>query len=201
MDTSPKGSAGTTTDDPNSSVLPSWLTSHLEQDPAPLLNLSKEQRALHPVQFEMVFQRVLDLISSGSTLTSALRDLPMELDSGAFIRWIKKDHVRAEAYKDAKETRTEAWAGKLVEYAEAKDAAEDVQRSKLKVDTLKWLMGADNRKAYGDVKQIDVGGSISITGALAAANQRAQQVIEAEVTEVIETIENHVQPIEQDDDD
>ena len=159
--------------------LPDWLTAG--EPPAPAT--SKPVKALVLQQFEAVFPRTLELISSGYTLTNAIAELPIDIDPGAFLRWIKRDHQRHEAYKEAKEIRTEAWAGKLVESAEAADTAEDVQRSKLKVDTLKWLMAADNRRTYGEVKQVELGGQISITAALAAAQQR---VIEAEVIEVIE---------------
>jgi hypothetical protein len=159
--------------------LPDWLTAGEPNAPA----LSKPAKALVLQQFEAVLPRTLELISSGYTLTAAVQELPIDIDTGAFLRWIKKDPMRSEAYKEAKEIRTEAWAGKLVEYAEAADSAEDVQRSKLKVDTLKWLMAADNRRTYGETKQIELGGTISITAALAAANQR---VIEAEVIEAIE---------------
>lgn len=160
-------------------ALPDWITN---PDPAPI-TLSPEAKKMHESQFALVYPRVLDKISSGSTLTEAIKDLPIELDLGAFMRWINKDPSRKGIYKDAKEVRTEAWAAKLIEYCGGEDTLEDVQRSKLKVDTLKWLMAADNRRTYGEVKQVELGGSISVLGALEAANRR---VIEAEVIEIIE---------------
>jgi hypothetical protein len=42
-------------------------------------------------------------------------------------------------------------------------------------------MGAHNRKKYGETKTVELGGSISITDALAAAQAR---IIEAEVIDV-----------------
>jgi hypothetical protein len=138
-------------------------------------------------QFEVVFPRVIDLIASGYTLTSAVKEVPYSIDLGAFTRWIKKDPVRQEMYKEAKEIRTESWAGKVIEHATAEDSLEDVARSKLIVDTYKWLMGADNRKTYGDVKSVEIGGQISITAALAQAQQR---VLEAEVLDVTPRLEN-----------
>lgn len=123
-------------------------------------------------QYLSVYPRVLDMIASGSTLTEALNELPIQIDHGAYMRWITKDHERNEQYKESKELRTEAWAGRMVKYSEASDTAEDVSRSRLKVDTLKWLMESDNRKTYGSVKQLEIGGSISITSALKAANER-----------------------------
>jgi hypothetical protein len=161
------------------SSLPSWL-SVMDPSPPPV---SKERKALLFVQFEMAFPRVLELMSSGYTLNRAVDEIPIDIDHGAFLRWINKNPGRKELYKEAKEIRTESWAGKLVEYAEGESTAEDVQRSKLKVDTLKWLMGADNRRTYGDVKQVELGGSISITAALAQASQR---VIEGVVIDAIE---------------
>jgi hypothetical protein len=135
----------------------------------------------------MVFPRVMELIASGYTLTSAVREVPYGIDLGAFTRWIKKDPMRQEMYKESKEIRTEAWAGKVIEHATAEDSLEDVSRSTLIVNTYKWLMGADNRKTYGDVKSVEIGGQISITAALAQAQQR---VIEAEVLDVTPRLES-----------
>lgn len=163
----------------SSAGLPDWLST----PDIPVPSLSKEQRALSFAQYEALFPRILDMLSSGYTLTNALRELPVEIDSGTFMRWLKKDPQRQEFYKEAKEIRTEAWAGKIIEHATSTDVAEDVQRSKLIVDTYKWLMASDNRRTYGDTKTVELGGSISITAALAQANQR---VIEAEVIDVIE---------------
>lgn len=164
--------------DPENTGLPEWLVAG---DLAPV-QPSSEKRALAITQFEVAFPRTLELIASGYTFTSAVKELPVELDVGAFLRWIKKEHSRNELYKEAKELRSEAWAGKLVEYAEGCDSIEDVQRSKLKVDTLKWLMAADNRRQYGDIKQVELGGTISIKQALEEANNR---IIEAEVIEIL----------------
>ena len=109
---------------------------------------------------------------SPSTLKSIVAEDLRNIDYEAFWRWIKRDPRRMERYKEAKELRTEWWAGRIVEIAEADDALEDVARSKLKIDTYKWLMGADNRKTYGESKQIEVSTSISITAALEQARSR-----------------------------
>ena len=41
-------------------------------------------------------------------------------------------------------------------------------------------MGTDNRKQYGEVKTIDVGGQISIIGALSAADSRVIEMADVE---------------------
>lgn len=146
-------------------------------------------KALIITQCEMVFPRVIEMVYGGATLANALRDLPIEIDHGIFYRWLKKDPQRYEMYREAKEIRTEAWAGRIIDHAtgmkDGEMTMEDVARSKLIVDTYKWLMGADNRKQYGDTKTIDVSGGISITAALQQANARVVNAIDAEFTEVV----------------
>lgn len=177
------------------SELPDWLTptSSLELPDPPEPCLPPETKARILAQYEIIFPRVLDAIYGGSTLANALREIPIEIDQGAFYRWLKKDPQRLEQYKEAKEIRTEAWAGKIIEHATGEVAGtvmEDVARSKLVVDTYKWLMQADNRRTYGDTKQIEVNQNISITAALAAAQGRVQEVIEAEWGEAPRLLES-----------
>lgn len=138
-------------------------------DPQERRRLSKE---LLDATFDAMLERVLTEITRGRTLKSIVAEDLRNIDYEAFWRWIKRDPRRMERYKEAKELRTEWWAGRIVEIAEADDALEDVARSKLKIDTYKWLMGADNRKTYGESKQIELSTSISITAALEQARSR-----------------------------
>jgi hypothetical protein len=107
-------------------------------------------------QFEIAFPTVLDKLSSGQTLTRIMKEYHADLDAGMFVRWVKRDPERAKLYDEAMAYRTDLWADRMVEYAEGgNDGLEDVQRSKLKVDTLKFLIAADNRKKYGTAVQVD----------------------------------------------
>jgi hypothetical protein len=126
--------------------------------------------------FLAMFERVLGEMVQGRTLKNIIEHDVRNIDYEAFFRWIKRDPVRSERYREAKELRTEWWAGRLVEIAEADDSTEDVARSRLRVDTLKWLMGADNRKTYGDTKQFEINQSISITAALEQARARISPI-------------------------
>ncbi|MCA3159985.1 MAG: hypothetical protein ING31_10420 [Burkholderiales bacterium] len=158
--------------------VPDWLTpaatSHsvataTTLDPA---EHRRATRALLDTAFASMFERVLTEMTKGRSLNSIVREDLRDIEYDAFWRWIKRDPQRYKRYKEAKELRTEWWAGRIVEIAEAEDSVEDVARSKLKIDTYKWLMGADNRKQYGDVKQLEVTQSISITAALEQARSR-----------------------------
>lgn len=146
-------------------LLPDWL------EPAPP-KPSPEGKALVLVQYEQVFMRAIDSIAHGKSLSQVLRDDQREIDYNDFYRWIKKDPTRRQLFDEAQELRTEFMAGEIIEIADAEDSIEDVNRSKLKIDTRKWLMGAHNRKKYGATTSIEMTGGISITGALAAAQAR-----------------------------
>ena len=155
-------------------LLPDWL------DPAPP-KPSPEGKALVLVQYEQVFMRAIDSIAHGKSLSQVLRDDQRDIDYNDFYRWIKKDPTRKSLFDEAQELRTEFMAGEIIEIADADDSLEDVNRSKLKIDTRKWLMGAHNKKKYGATTSIEMTGGINITGALAAAQAR---VIDAEVIDI-----------------
>ena len=72
-------------------------------------------------------------------------------------------------------------AAEILEIADG-DGLEDVQRSKLRIDSRQFLIKTWNRKRYGDVKTLEVNQNISITAALEQANQRLSigRVIDAE---------------------
>ncbi len=161
-------------------LVPDWLSTQPAQPQHPLAQPTQAVQAqrrritkeLLLTTFEQTFERVLTEMAKGRTLKSVIVEDVRDLDYDAFWRWIKQDSMRYERYKEAKELRTEWWAGRIIEIAEAEDSIEDVARSKLKIDTYKWLMGADNRKTYGESKQIELSTSISITAALEQARSR-----------------------------
>lgn len=160
-------------------TIPDWLSSDQESEEIRSSNRKKTHpaiRALVIQEFVTYYPMIMELISSGYTLTNAINSLPVGMDIGAFMRWVKASPDRSNGYVEAKALRTEVWAGKLIEYSEATDSFEDIQRSKLKIDTLKWLMERENRKTYGDVRQVELTNNISITAALTQANSRISNV-------------------------
>jgi len=167
----------------NQLELPQWLSVPDPKPPA----LSPEAKALLQTQYEQMFERVIEQVYRGRSLRSLLEEDHRFISYEDFLRWIKRDPMRHERFKEAQESRTEFIAGEILEIADAEDTVEDVQRSKLKIDTRKWLMGAWNKKRYGEVKQVEVAGSISITEALQQAQMR---IVEAEVVDVTPRLEN-----------
>ena len=164
--------------------LPSWLSCPEPAPPKP----SKEARALLHQQYENMFESFIEQVYRGRSLKSLVEDDHRLVSYEDFLRWIKRDPQRNERFKEAQEMRTEFIASEILEIADGIGAIDPssndtVNRDKLRIDTRKWLMAAHNRKRYGETKQIELGGTISITDALSAARAR---VIDAEVLDVTE---------------
>lgn len=170
------------------SELPSWLS---VPDPKPP-KLPAESKELLHATYQQIFERVVEDIYRGRSLQSLIEDDHRVISYEDFLRWVKRDPQRHERFKEAQEMRTEFLAGEILEIADGVEsidpaASDTVNRDKLRIDTRKWLMSAHNRKRYGEVKQVELGGTISITEALQQARGR---VLEAEVIDVTPRLEN-----------
>lgn len=122
-----------------------------------------------------LFNQVIDRISNGDTLKGAARALGF--DEGAWRYRISTNDKLSTRYAKAREQQAEAWADSIVEIAddgtndtktiETKDGGYDVAdhewiaRSKLRVDTRKWLMAKLVPKRYGEKVEIDNKGTIT----------------------------------------
>lgn len=168
--------------------LPSWLSCPDPKPPA----LSRSAKELLHLEYQQIFERVIEDIYRGRSLQSLIEDDHRVQSYEDFLRWVKRDPQRHERFKEAQEMRTEFIAGEILDIADGVGAidpssSDTVNRDKLRIDTRKWLMGAHNKKRYGESKSIELGGTISITEALAQAQAR---VIEAEVIDVTPRLEN-----------
>ena len=153
--------------------LPSWL------------NPSTQVKELRETQFSVFFETVLDKLSRGINLKEILRDDQRDFDYTQLLRWIHKDPQRKSRYYEAQEIGSEMIAAEILEIADGVNDSgvpEDVQRSKLRIDSRQFLIKTWNRKRYGDIKTLEVNQNISITAALEQANQRliTGRIIDAE---------------------
>lgn len=175
----------------NIQEMPEWLaapepnTPEVPQVPA-LPKAELTNREIMYMQFEYMFDHVLEELAGGKTIKHTLDKDPRGYESATYIHWIKKDPMRTSRYEHAQLLFAEQLGAEIIEISDAEDSAEDVQRSRLRIDSRKWLMGVYNKKRYGETKTIEMGGSISIVDALAQAQAR---VIEGEVIDVTPRIE------------
>ena len=168
--------------------LPNWLSCPDPKPPRP----SKSARELLHIEYEQVFERVIEGIYRGNFLRDLIEADHRVVSYEDFMRWVKRDPQRHERFLESQEMSAIFEVDDALRIADGvgcidPSSSDTVNRDKLRIDTRKWLMGAHNRKRYGEVKQVELGGSISITEALAAAHAR---VIEAEVVDVTPRLED-----------
>jgi len=137
---------------------------------APTTSVAPKKELLEK-QFEIFFETILDKISRGINLKEILRDDQRDFDYTQLLRWIHRDPMRKSRYYEAQEIGSEMIAAEILEIADG-DGLEDVQRSKLRIDSRQFLIKTWNRKRYGDVKTLEVNQNISITAALEQAQAR-----------------------------
>lgn len=95
-----------------------------------------------------VTEEILERISKGETLKAICRDLEWP-PSSTFRHWVLQDHDNLMArYDSARQLQAESWQDDLMD--EASDEAKETQRSRLIVDTKKWLMAKMHPRVYGD---------------------------------------------------
>lgn len=121
---------------------------------------------------EWTWEEILRRVSEGQFLTHICKDPTMPQDYGRLLRWIMNDDSRKADYYHAQSIGTEMMVENALEVSEGAESAEDVQRSKLRVDTIKWVVGARNRVRYGDIKQVEQTVKIDISDAMSKAQQR-----------------------------
>lgn len=157
--------------------MPDWLTpvspSHDGHNSTSNNNLQPVTRKqLEHTTFENMFEWVLVKIAEGIPLKEILRSDFRQPEYEKFLRWMHTDEARRARYYEAQEIGAEIIASEMLAIADADDSLEDVQRSTLRINTRKWVLGVWNRKRFGDVKQIEQNVTLDIGAAMAAADQR-----------------------------
>src|SRR4051812_6135696 len=106
-------------------------------------------------------ERICALLAEGYTLRQIARELSFR-SASAIVNWANEDAAFRERYVRAMELRSERMAEEIVEISD--DGSNDwmkrqglivpdhenVQRSRLRVDTRKWLLSKMLPKKYGD---------------------------------------------------
>lgn len=125
--------------------------------------------------FDAAFERALDYIAQGKPLSQFVEEYPVPLSYQQLLAWIHRDEARRTRYYAAQEVGADVVADQMIAISDASDTMEDVQRSTLRINTRKWLLGVWNRKRYGDVKQIEQNVHIDMVGAMNEARLRASR--------------------------
>lgn len=124
-------------------------------------------------QKDNVFNRVIKEIQSGKALRNVLKEEGMP-SSQTFYIWLDEDELKSKQYAGACEDRAEAIFEEMIEIADdgsndymtitkgiEKYNVEDKEvtnRSRLRIDTRKWMLSKLMPKKYGDKLDITTDG-------------------------------------------
>lgn len=114
----------------------------------------KEQENLDknkPVTYsDELFNTICDRLSEGESLRKICEDAEMPSKSNV-LKWIRDSKELQDQYARAKQESSDAWAEEMIDII--KDTKEDsnaIQKARLQIDTMKWLMSKQKPKKYGD---------------------------------------------------
>lgn len=121
-------------------------------------------------QIETIFNTICESIEEGNSLRSILKSEDMP-SSRTFFKWLQEDEQKVKQYARATEIRadlefdymleiaddgTNDFTKKIIQGEEVEVLnSEHIQRSRLRIDTRKWILSKMNPKKYGDKIELD----------------------------------------------
>ncbi|MBP9706803.1 MAG: hypothetical protein KBD78_04115 [Oligoflexales bacterium] len=135
----------------------------------------------HAKKNDKIIDEIIEEISNGRSLVGILKSKKEYPSYTNFMRWIDADQKVREKYTKAKEAQADYLAEQLLDIAD--DGKNDwmqsndpnnpgyrfnnehYQRSRLRVDTRKWIASKLKPKKYGE--KLDLGGNVSLAAAFA----------------------------------
>lgn len=122
--------------------------------------------------------KICERLSYGRGLRSICRDKDISIKESTVRAWCVKDISGFYAqYTRARKAGLDAWVDDIIEIADdgtndyyedskgnLKFDQENVNRSRLRIESRKWIMSKLNPEKYGDSQKLEHGGSVGITG-------------------------------------
>lgn len=108
-----------------------------------------------------------------------LRADARDIDYSQFLRWIHSSPERKGRYHEAQEIGAEVIASEMIRIADGEDSGEDVQRSRLRIDTRKFLVGVWSKR-YREKGPGEVAVNVNVT-------QGAAGLTDAQLASIITT--------------
>lgn len=126
-----------------------------------------------------LFDTICERIADGESLRAICRDEDMPSQTAVF-KWLAKDAALVEQYARAREAQADTLFDEMLDIADnarndwmasgGEDDAgytlngEHIQRSKLRIDTRKWMAGKMRPKVYGDKIDVAHSGNVAVSG-------------------------------------
>ncbi len=113
---------------------------------------------------------IIDLIEEGGSIRAILKR-PDTIGTKTFYKWLEESEELQERYKKATQKRADNIFEEMLEIADKQSADMEINergehvinhnvinRSRLQIDTRKWMLGKLNPKKYGDKLDVTSGG-------------------------------------------
>ena len=108
------------------------------------------QRAPQVKYSKRIFQDICNRIISGDSLLKICSE-PDYPDRITFFRWLEKAPELLATYTRAKELQADYYAEQMLDVIDnASSTRDEIERAKVKVETLKWIASKLKPKKYGD---------------------------------------------------
>jgi hypothetical protein len=121
-----------------------------------------------------IFDDICEKIINGKSLRSVLRELNPSIAPSTFFIWLREDISKSKQYEISTKERSELMFEEMFDIADdsvndyiKKEVngieievlnTENIQRSRLRIDTRKWALSKMNPKKYGDKTDITTNG-------------------------------------------
>jgi hypothetical protein len=129
---------------------------------------------------DRTYHEILDGLACGVPVTKTLRNIGCKPNlSGRIITWFYADDDRKKKYLEARAVAAEILADEMLEIADGEldddnPLPEDIARSKLKIETRRFLIGVNNRTRFGTESKVEV--NVNLIDAMKAADSRTIDV-------------------------
>ena len=117
-------------------------------------------REVEKQSFAIAYEPLLEAVSSGTNLTAFCRDYHLPISPTRYRAWLMRDPQRFNAFRLAQKIGAESIEDDLIRISDGLDpngtpTLDDVARSKLRIDTRKYVLQVQDKDRYGDVKQVN----------------------------------------------
>lgn len=145
--------------------------------------MQSEQAAMPAIRNPVNAERICAMIAEGYTLRQVAREI--DCTAGAISIWASEDAEFAKRYARAMDQRTDRMAEEILDISDdgqndwmeregyTVGNGEHIQRSRLRVDTRKWLMAKMMPKKYGDRTTIAGDPENPVSVAMSVEDKRA----------------------------
>lgn len=146
------------------------------------------KKELQELQFNIVFETLIDKVSDGANLTYLLATDHRKLPLSGFLKWVNRNPELKRRLEEAQEIGAEILAAETIMISDGIDpntgepSMEEIERSALRIKSRQWLAGMYSKR-FKNNKDIEIT-TISLTQAMQEADSRVNNLKRADIIDV-----------------